>query len=1033
MSFVGSLGAHGRSIVVVALALAAAGIFAAFSLPVGLFPQVSFPRVVVDLASGDRPVDQTALSVTRPVEQAIRSVPGVVEVRSSTSRGAAQISIDFGWGRDMIATTLLVNSAISQALGSLPPGVSFEVRRMDPTVFPIIAYALTSDSVPQTQLYDLAQLQLVPLLASVPGLSRVGVQGSSIAEVEVLTDPQRLAPYGLSLSDLVTAVSAGNALQALGHVQDNDKLYLVVSTSNVRQISDLEQLVVKSGPSGVVRLNAVADVRNGIVPQWTRMDEDGKPAVLLNVYEQPDGNAVQVAKEAQARLAAYKLPTGVRLAKWYDQSELVLESAASVRDAVLIGLVLAGIVLIVFLRNMRMTVIALTVVPGTLAASVLALSVLGMSFNIMTLGGIAAAVGLVIDDVIVMVEHIARRAGARSADSGREKVFPAAREFMQPLTGSSLATLIVFLPLSFLSGVTGAFSKALSVTMAVTLIISYLMAAFVVPVMAHRLIDFERWRDPDPGRAGWLARFHSRWLTRLFRRPALLIAAVVPLLIIGGIAYTKVPSGFMPQVDEGGFVMDFYTLPGTSLAETDREMAQIESILRAVPEVDTFSRRTGTGLGGDLGEPHHGDFFVRLKANHSRSTPDVMSYVRTQVETYVPGVQVELAQLMEDLIGDLTAVPQPIEIKLYATDPAALNPQARKVAAAIGKIDGVVEVKDGVVLAGDGIDVKVDPVRAAFEGMTPEEVTIAAHTALTGAIATELPQTSKVLDVRVRLANALTLRQSELSELPIRAPDGHLFPLQRVATLTPVSGQPEISRDDLQPMVAVTARIENRGIGAAVADVEKVLRSPGMLAPGTRYQLAGLFAQQQIAFIGLAKVFVAALVAELVLLLALYEQFWLAIIIIGTSLLSTTGVFTILWLTGVELNITALMGMTMIVGIATEMSIFYVSEYTELRHTLPPRRALREASRNRLRPITMTSLAAILTLLPLAFAIGQGSAIQQPLALAIIAGLVIQYPMVLLATPVLIGLTVRRSAGVTGTPPARPDGGERDSSSGMPA
>jgi multidrug efflux pump subunit AcrB len=576
MNFVGVLERHARSIVVIALALAVAGTFAATALPVGLFPQVSFPRVVVDLSSGDRPVDQTALSVTRPVEEAIRSVPGVLEVRSATSRGAAQISIDFGWGRDMIATTLLVDATITQVLPSLPAGTSFGVRRMDPTVFPIIAYALTSDTVPATALYDLAQLQIAPLLASVPGLARVAVQSSAVAEIEVLTDPHRLDAYGLSLNDLVAAISAGNALQAVGRVQDNGKLYLVVSNSNLRQLAELRQLVVKSNASGVVRLSDVADVRNGVVPQWTRVVEDGKPAVLFNVYEQPDGNAVQIATEVQHRLAGFKLPAGVKLAKWYDQSELVVQSATSVRDAVLIGLLLAGIVLISFLRNVRVMLIALLVVPGTLAASVLLLSVLGMSFNIMTLGGIAAAVGLVIDDVIVMIEHIARRAGAPSAKDGGAAVLPAAREFMRPLIGSSLATLIVFVPLSFLSGVTGAFSKALSVTMAVTLVISGLMAAFVVPVLARHWIDFRRWHDPDTGRAGWLARYHSRWLTRLFRRPALLIAAVLPLLIVGGVAYTKVPSGFMPNVDEGGFVLDFFTRPGTSLTETDRELAQVE-------------------------------------------------------------------------------------------------------------------------------------------------------------------------------------------------------------------------------------------------------------------------------------------------------------------------------------------------------------------------------------------------------------------------------------------------------------------------
>jgi len=1004
---------HARSIVVIACALALAGAIAALSMPAGLFPQVSFPRVVVDLSSGDRPADQTTLSLTRPVEEKIRSVPGVREVRSATSRGAAQISVDFGWGRDMIATTLLVDAAIAQVLPQLPAGTTYAVRRMDPTVFPIISYALTSKRMSPNAVRDLAQFQIVPLLASVPGLARVDVQGGEIDEVEVLADPHRLDVYGLGLADVVAAVAQGNALQAVGRVQDHDKLYLVVSNSDLRQLGNLQDVVVRSDGRGVVRLRDVAQIRNGSVPQWIRVSEDGQPAVLFNVFEQPDGNAVQIAADVRARLANIKLPPDVQLLNWYDQSELVLQSAASVRDAVLIGLLLAGVVLFLFLRNGRIMLIALLTVPGTLAITALLLRALGMSFNIMTLGGIAAAVGLVIDDVIVMVEHIARRAGAPGTVDGRAAVLPAAHEFMRPLIGSSLATLIVFLPMSFLGGVTGAFSKALSITMAAALIISYLMAAFVVPVLARHLIDFERWHDPAADRDSWLQRQHSRLLERLLLKPVWLLAAVLPLLIVGAIGYSRVPSGFMPRVDEGGFVMDFYTRPGTSLVETERELAQVEAILRTFPEVATFSRRTGTGLGGDLGEPHHGDFFVRLKSDHARATDDVMAQMLTQVQQRVPGVQIELAQLMEDLIGDLTAVPQPIEVKLYATNPATLIPQARAVAVAIGKIDGVVEIKDGVVLAGDGIDLKVDAVKAAIEGSNPEEVTKGVDAALNGTVATRLPRITKVVDVRVRVPNATSMHDSGLAELPIRAADGHLFPLRRVASLTPVSGEPEISRDDLRPMIAVTARIENRGIGAAVDEVRKTLSQPGLLQPGVSYEMGGLYRQQQIAFVGLAKVFAAALIAELVLLLVLYEQFWLPLIIIATSLLSTTAVFTALWLTGVELNVTALMGMTMIIGIATEMAIFYVSEFTELARAMSAREALRAASRNRLRPITMTTLAAILTLLPLALAIGQGSGIQQPLAIAIVAGLVIQYPLVLLAMPVLIGLTIKDKPAVT--------------------
>ncbi len=1007
-------GRHARSIVLIAIALAIAGAVAALSLPVGLFPQTSFPRVVVALDAGSRPADQTALLVTRPVEEAIRTVPGVLDVRSSTTRGSAQVSVDFGWGRDMTASALLVDAAIGQVLPSLPAGTAYTVKRMDPTVFPIISYALQSDTLSAVALRDLAQYQILPLLSSVNGLARVDVQGGETAEVEVLADPHRLADLNIGMADLATAIAAGNTLQAVGRLQDHARLYLLLADSSLTKVGDVADLVIRTDAAGIVRVRDVATVMAGVVPQYLGVSEDGKPAVLFNVYEQPDGNAVQVAAAVRGKLAAYAMPAGVRLVNWYDQSVLVSQSATSVRDAVLVGLVLAGLVLVAFLRSLRVALVAILVVPATLATSILVLSLLGSSFNIMTLGGIAAAVGLLIDDVIVMVEQIARRVGA--SPDGRAAVLPAAREFLRPLTGSSLATLIVFLPLGFLSGVTGSFSQALSVTMAAALAISYLLTAFVVPILTRQIVDFRKWHDPGAKGSGWMARQHGWLLDRLFRRPWILGLALLPLLALGYVAYGKVPTGFMPAVDEGGFVMDYFTRPGTSFVETGREMAQVDAIVKAVPEVATFSRRLGTGLGGDLGESYHGDYFVRLKSDHARPTPDVMAAVRTQVEQQVPGVVVELAQLMEDLIGDLTAVPQPIEIKLYAADAAPLIGQAKKVAAAIAKIDGVVAVQSGVHLAGDALDIRIDPVRAGFEGATADDVTKAVAAAMTGVVATQMPQPTKSVGVRVRLPEALTLRLDGLATLPVRAPDGHVFPLDRVATIVPVTGQPEITRDNLQPMIAVTGRIEGRGIGAAVADVQTVLAQPGMLAPGIRYELGGLFQQQQIAFAGLAKVFAAALVAEFILLLFLYERIWFPVIIIACALLSTTAVFIALWATGVELNITALMGMTMIIGIGTEMAIFYVSEYFELAAALDHRDALRVASANRLRPITMTTLAAILTLLPLALAIGQGSAIQQPLAIAIISGLLLQYPLVLLAMPVLIGLTLPREP-LGGAPP----------------
>jgi multidrug efflux pump subunit AcrB len=894
---------------------------------------------------------------------------------------------------------------------------------MEPTVFPIIAYGLTSDKFTITELRDLVKFQIIPLLTTVPGLAKVDMIGGADAEVQVYVDPHKLDAYGLSEADLVSALTAANVLQAIGRLEDHNKLYIVISKSDLVETEQVRDVVLRSDQHSVVRIRDVAEVRDGTVPQWVRVVEDGKNAVLFQVYEQPDGNAVQIAGLVRDKLNAFKWPEGVVVANWYDQSTLVVESAGSVRDAVLIGLVLSGVVLFLFLRSWSVILVAVLIVPATLFVTVLLLQVTGQSFNIMTLGGIAAAVGLIIDDVIVMVEHIARRAGAlaRPYDDiplGKDAVLPAGQEFLPPLIGSSLATMIVFVPLAFLSGVTGAFSKTLAITMAAALLISMLMTAFVVPVLSRTVINFRTWHDPAADKTGWYVNTHGRLLNGVFRHRWLLVVIFLPIMVLGYLAYQNVPTGFMPKADESGFIIDYKTLPGTSLAETDREIKQVEAILKATPEVLTFSRRTGLGLGGtDLDEPNHGDFFVRLKPYPRRPIDDVIAEVHLKIQTDVPGVDADLLQLMEDLIGDLTAVPQPIEVQIFADDPVKLIPTAKRVGSAIETIVGVTEMENGVVLAGDALNVTIDPIKASLEGMTTQEITTQINDYVEGNVATQLIQPLKTIGVRVSLHPTLRRRDQDISKLPIRASDGHIFPLDRVAMIVPEVGQPEIYRANLQQMLAVTARIEKRDLVSTIADVQKTLQQPGMIPDGVHYELGGLYKQQQIAFAGLAKVFAGALIAELILLAFLYERFWLPIIILSTSLLSTTAVFMILWATGVELNITALMGMTMIIGISTEMAIFYVSEYTELAHHMPAHEALREASKNRLRPITMTTLAAIFTLLPLALAIGPGSGIQQPLALSIIAGLLLQFPTVLLAMPVLISFTVRRDHRVTTATP----------------
>ncbi len=996
--------AHRRSILFLVAILALAGVVAGLQLPVALFPHVDFPRVVVSLEAGDRPADQMVIAVTRPVEKAVRSVPGVVGLRSTTSRGSAELSINLGWGDDMVAAMLRVESAINQVLAELPAGTRFSVRRMDPTVFPVAAYSLTAYNQSLVQVRDLASYQLVPLLSSINGVASVAVLGGEQAEYRVEIDPEKLAAYGLTFSDVATSVSASNVLQAVGRLEDHYKLYLLLSDTRIRSLRTIEDTVLRSGADGLVRLEDIARVYPTTAPQWLRVTADGQDAVLLQIYQQPGGNTVRIVDAVKQRLDGYRdqLPKGVQIANWYDQSQLITESASSVRDAIAIGVGLAAIVLLVFLRSLKITLVAILIVPAVLASTVLLLDVLHMSFNIMTLGGMAAAVGLIVDDAIVMIEHIIRRLRQRSSDLALT-IREAAIEFTPPLAGSSAATIIIFAPLAFLSGVTGAFFKALSLTMASSLFISFLLAWLAVPLLAEHLLSGKDAETEDVGRVfKSVQQGYVRLMQRLLKTPPLIMVGVAPLLVVGYVAYLQVGSGFMPHMDEGGFILDYRSPAGTSLTETDRLLRQVEAIVRADPAVETYSRRTGLQLGGGLTEANEGDFFVRLKALPRPPIDQVMETIRGRIENEVPGLEVEMALLMEDLIGDLTAVPQPIEIMLYSDRPGELMSAAPRVADAIGTIAGVVDVKDGIVLAGDAINLIVDRDKAALEGIDPDLVTQQLDAWFNGLVTTQVQENIKLVGVRVWVPPTERDRTDAIAEIWLRAPDGHRFPLKRIARVAAETGQPQIARDNLKRMVAVTGRISGRDLGSTIRDVKQAMTQPGLLPADMYFELGGLYKQQQIAFRGLIAVFVAALALVFLLLLFLYEEFAAAIAILTSPLLAMAGVFTGLWLTGIELNITAIMGMTMIVGIVTEVSIFYFSEYHALvRRNTGKAAALVQAGHNRLRPIVMTTLAAILALLPLALPLKQGSAMQQPLAVAIVSGLLIQIPLVVIVMPLL--------------------------------
>lgn len=1009
-----TLSAHSRAITLAAILLALAGIGAALKLPVSLFPHIDYPRVLVSIEAGDREPAQMAAEITRPVEIALREVPGVTRLRSTTSRGSAEVGLNFAWGEDMVAATLATQGALATALPDLPQGTRFSVRRSDPTIFPVLGIALTSRSLDPAALRQIAELQIRPALTSVQGVAGVDVIGSAPREIAVDIDPGRLRALGISLTDVATAIGRASMIRGVGRIEDRHRLYLVLVENRATSVDDIGRLPVKAAaaspaasnplpgqppppPSAsVVTLGQIASIHPAIAPNFTRVTSGGRDAVLINIRQSPTGDSVAIVTAVNARLKQIQLPPSVSVTAFYDQSELVTGAANAVRDAILLGALLAGLVLLLFLRSFRLMVITGVALPAVLAATCLILLALHMGFNMMTLGGMAAAVGLVVDDAVVMLEHMMRRMHERAAKD-RDSLLAAAAEMSKPLYGSSLATIIIFVPLAFVSGVTGGFFKALALTMAAALILSLLYARFVIPLLAASWL-----RDKDVDSAGKADRLGGQeWAERrVMGRPGLFVlVTTVAMAVLGYLAWSNVPSGFMPAMDEGGFVLDYKAQPGAALADTDRILRQAERIITATPEVASYSRRTGVQLGGGLTEADEGDYFIRLKGGSRRPIDEVMTDIRTRIEKEVPGLQIETIQLMEDLIGDLTAVPQPIEVKLFSDDPVALNKAAQQVGDAIGRISGVVEVVNGLRVAGDAIDIRVRSGALAQQGLDADAFASQIEGLIGGTEATKMRAGEQLVAIRVRAPADLRERAAQIEQLPLVAPDGHGLTVGQVADVTVQAGQQQLTREDLAPFVAVTARLEGRDLGSGMQDVRKTVT--GLHLPnGIRVDYGGLYAEQQKSFADLSMVFASALLLTALLLTILFERMAWTFAAVLTVLLSAAAVLVGLWITGIELNISALMGLTMVVGMVTELVIFFLAELDPEKG--PEEESLRDAGRKRLRPILMSALIAILTLSPLALGLSRGAGLQQPLATAIIFGLTAAVPLVLLFLPAAV-------------------------------
>lgn len=1001
------------SIIFISVALCLAGVYSAFNISSSVFPQTNFPRVVILVDNGVMPGQEMMATITRPIEESMKDIPGVKTIRSATGRGAAEVNVFFTWKVDMVESELYVLSRLSQIRSTLPATATTRVFRVTFSAFPILGVSLTSPKRSLTELWEIARYNLKLRFLRIPGVARVDLVGGRTPEYHIVVDPILLQAVNLSLLQVTDALNNNNLVASAGMQEENHMLYLTIVDGRVHSIQDIENSVVTSVGGHPVRIKDFAQVRRGPEPVFNVVTADGEEAVLLNIRSQPDGSTLDIARALKKQLQVLKqeLPPDLKLAFFYDQSEIVRASVESVWEAILFGLVLSVFILYFFLKNWGTTLVATLVIPVTVLITLISMKIAGLTFNLMTLGGIAAAIGLVIDDAIVVVEAIHTK---RTAGLGRmEAIQEGIGEIFRPLVGSTLTPVVVFTPLAFLQGITGVFFRALALTMVVSLLTSLLLAISLTPSLAAWLIRSRKAEEPQPQaeQGGFLLRrvihiyevavraaLRYRWLT---------LGVCGLILVLGVFIYKNLESEFLPPMDEGGFVIDYFSPPGTSLAETNRQLLEAEKILRTIPELESYSRRTGARLALAIAEPNTGDFLVKLKSKRKRKTAEVISELREKFNTSLPGLKWEFPGILGDLIGDLMWAPQPIEVKLFSTDTAFLEKKAPEVEEHLKKIKGVVDTFNGLVYTGPSISLRVRYIDAQRFGLSTTDVAAVMNTAMLGQTASSVLEGDRVVDIRVKDAPSSIDRLALLRELPIRAPDGTLVKLSQVVDIVEVPGQLEMRREDLRQDVAVTARLEGRDLGSTMAEIRETL-GRDISIPRGAIEYGGLYQQQQESFRNLVIVLLMAIVLVFTVLLLEFGSFYEPVAIVFGAILAIFGTILGLWLTGTSLNVVSFLGAIIGIGIVAKNGILMLDYVRHLRsegHDLLE--SLVRSGRRRLRPVLMTSLAAALGMLPLAYGIGSGADMLRPLAIAVIGALCISVLLSLVATPTVYFILVR--------------------------
>jgi CzcA family heavy metal efflux pump len=1002
---------NSRAVYLLTALLMVAGLFSVFRLPSNIYPELSFPRIVILAHAGDLSPDNMLLTVTRPIEEGAREVPGVRRVQSETIRGATQISVLFNPDADMQYALQLMDAKVSDVRSELPAGTEISVERITPTAWPILMLTLNGN-VPGSDLRDYAFYNLRPLFSRVPGVSQVEVQASDTREVSVIIDPRKMLAHRISLVDVADRLRATNGVASVGRLDKDYSRYLVLATGQFASLDDIRNTVVTVENQSPIRLRDIAEVKDGVEDPRILVYGNGRPGALISIARQIGGNILDVAGQvkALAENLGSTIPATLRLSVVYDLAGFVREAVASIRDAVAIGGLLAVLILFVFLREGRTTLIAAITLPITVICTFFFMSLFGGTVNLMSLGGLAIAIGLVIDDAVVIIENIYRHLGL--GESAAEAAEKGTQELLGPVIGSTATTVVVFSPLSLLKGVVGEFFSALCLTLVIAVLLSLVFALTLIPLLAERFLSVERHRASSSSFIEPVYRWYEKFVRVSLRRRWLIAGATALSLALAVFVYTKLKTDFLPEMDEGGFVLDNWTPPGTSLAETDHLDHLMEELVQRMPETASFLRRTGAEMGPFATQQNTGEIVVKLKprSERKRDIDETMNDLRYEILTKVPGVRVEFTQVLQDMVNDMEGSPEPIEVKLFGPSMPVLKSLAEEIVPKVQQIPGVTDFRS-IQTGNPEIVMQVDPVQAGRLGLGVDQVSQQVSAGLLGLTETELREADRTIGIRVRFPDSFRFNYDDVRQFPIVTPAKQIVPLQSIAQVDQVQGENELRRENMRLMVHLTARLENRDLGSAIGDVKRVLA--GVRFPvGTSFEIGGQYESQQEAFSNLFSVLGLALAAVFIVLVIQFRAFAPSLIILSAAPLSLLGVFAMLLVTGTALNASSFMGIILMVGLVVKNGIIlfeYVHKLWE-EEGLPLDEALVRAGKIRVRPILMTTLCTLFGLLPLALGLGSGAELQKPLALAVIGGLSISTFITLLVMPVLYSLLERGKA-----------------------